>query len=74
LPLLLQCSLADAIDSLRLPEAAVQALRARSGPWAGSLELVETLERQDMVELEKVAQPFGGVEPVLAGWAQAWLS
>ena len=72
LPLLLQCRLDEALQSLHLPAAALQALRGDDGPWLRHLALLNALERRDMVAAEALAQSFGGLDAVLACSAQAW--
>lgn len=72
LPLLLQCSLADAQDALCLAPAAVQALQERGGPWEPHLRLVTALEANDIGRAMPLAAPFGGLENVLAHWTEAW--
>ena len=73
LPLLMQVSLADAVESLNLPVEAQQALLHGTGPWASYLTLVEALEGPDMAVLKIISEPLGGVEKVLAMSARAWL-
>lgn len=72
LPLLLQCDIDAAADALRLPPAAVQALRGHGGPWQPYLHLLRLLEAADLPALEVAAAAFGGSERVMAQWAQAW--
>lgn len=73
LPLLLQCTLDDAIAPLRLPQAAVQALRDGSGPWSAALTLALALERHDMGQAETLAARYGGLPTVLAHATRAWM-
>lgn len=72
LPLLLQCDIDAAADALRLPPAALQALRGQGGPWQRYLHLLRALEAADLPALELAAAAFGGSERVLAHWAEAW--
>lgn len=74
LPLLLQCGLDEAAEAMRLPPAAVQALRQQGGPWQPYLGLLQALEAADMPATEAASAPFGGHEHVLACWAEAWRS
>ncbi len=73
LPLLLQCSLADAVDALPLPPQALAALHQQSGPWRPYLALAQALETHDMLAAETLAVPFGGLATVLGHSAKAWL-
>lgn len=73
LPTLLGCSPEAAVEPLRLPAAALDALLRRSGPWHGYLALVSALDRQDMAGADVAAQPFGGLDSVLACATRAWL-
>ena len=72
LPLLLQCGIDDAADSLHLPPAAVQALRGQGGPWQPYLDLLQLLEAGDMAATEAASAPFGGLAAVLSCWTDAW--
>jgi len=72
LPLLLQCSLADAGDALHLSAAAMQALRDQAGPWAPHLRLLQALEANDIAAAGVHAGAFGGLDAVLAMWTEAW--
>lgn len=72
LPLLLQCSLDEALGQLALPEPAVRALREREGPWLRHLALMHALERHDMLAAESLAIPWGGLDAVLALADDAW--
>jgi len=72
LPLLLQCGIDDAADSLHLPPAAVQALRGQGGPWQPYLDLLQRLEAGDMAATEAASAPFGGLAAVLSCWTEAW--
>ena len=72
LPLLLECSVADAGDALRLSPAAMQALQQHAGPWAPYLALLEALEANDLARAGALAAPFGGLDAVLACWTEAW--
>ena len=72
LPLLLQCGIDDAADSLHLPPAAVQALRGQGGPWQPYMDLLPLLEAGDMPATEAASAPFGGLAAVLSCWTDAW--
>ena len=73
LPTLLQCSVEDAVQSLRLAPTAMDALSRRAGPWEPYLSLVQALETQDMAVAQALGEQFGGLDDVLALWAQAWV-
>lgn len=72
LGVLLQMPLAAAIEPLRLPEFARQALLESRGPWRPHLELALLLERQKTVAAESPSQAFGGIDRVLELADQAW--
>lgn len=72
LPLLLQCSLADAGEALCLSASAVAALERKDGPWGAHLRLLEALEANDIDGAASLATPFGGLDAVLALWTEAW--
>jgi hypothetical protein len=72
LPLLLQCGIDEAADALHLAPVAVQALRQQGGPWQPYLRLLQALEAADLAGVEAEAGPFGGLQAVLACWAEAW--
>jgi EAL and modified HD-GYP domain-containing signal transduction protein len=72
LPLLLQCSLADAGEALCLSASAVAALERKDGPWGAHLGLLEALEANDIDGATSLATPFGGLDAVLALWTEAW--
>jgi EAL and modified HD-GYP domain-containing signal transduction protein len=73
LPLLLECSADEALAALQLPAPALMALQQRAGPWQPYLALAEALERQDLAAAAALAEPFKGLEVVMAHSAQAWL-
>ena len=73
LPLLMQCSVDEALDWLQLPAPATEALLQQTGPWLPYLALVHALERNDLLAAESLARPFGGLDRVLAQSARAWL-
>ena len=73
LPLLLQCSVDDALAPMLLPAEAIAAVGEQAGPWLHYLALVKALERMDLVAAEALSHPFGGLEAVLALAAKAWL-
>lgn len=72
LPLLLQCSVEEAGDALRLPPDALHALQRQAGPWSTYLALLEALEANDLATASPLAPPFGGLDAVLAAWTEAW--
>jgi c-di-GMP-related signal transduction protein len=72
LPLLLQCSVEDAGDALRLPPAALQALQQHAGPWVPYLSMIKALEANDLAAAGALSGPFGGLDAVLACWTEAW--
>lgn len=72
LPVLMQISMAEALQSMQLPELAVQALRHRDGPWSGYLSLVEALEKPDMAAAQTLAEPLGGLDAMMNMSAGAW--
>ena len=72
LDLLLQLPMASALEPLRLPDAAREALLRRSGPWAGYLAVADALEGDDEAVLDAAAAPFGGAAAVLAEAESAW--
>ena len=69
---LLQMPLAAALEPLRLSDDVHQALLKRQGPWAGYLALADALEGDDEARLDQLAQPFGGIAPVLGDAEAAW--
>jgi c-di-GMP-related signal transduction protein len=70
--MLLQISMADALESMQLPEHAAQALQNRDGPWAVYLSLVEALEKPDMAAAQMLAEPLGGLDAMMSMSANAW--
>jgi EAL and modified HD-GYP domain-containing signal transduction protein len=56
---LLHVPAADAIEPLRLPEAARQALLARSGPLASGLALLDAADADDGARLDRVVAALG---------------
>jgi hypothetical protein len=74
LPMLLQCSIDEAAQAMRLPPAAVQALQQQGGPWQPYLTLLQALESADLPAIDAAATAFGGRQAVLASWAEAWQS
>lgn len=73
LPLLLNCSLDDAVDSLQLPPAALDALHRQHGPWHPYLALAMALDRQDLAQADLFARDFNGLDAVLVCSTRAWL-
>lgn len=69
---LLQMPLAAAIEPLRLPEPAQQALLEGRGPWRPHLDLALLLERHKTSDAEAPALAFGGIERVLELADRAW--
>ncbi len=72
LGVLLQMPLARAIEPLRLPEPALQALLESRGPWRPHLELALLLERHKANAAEAPALAFGGIDRVLELADHAW--
>ncbi len=72
LGVLLQMPLEAAIEPLRLPEPALQALLEGRGPWRPHLELALLLERQKTIAAEAPALEFGGIDRVLELADSAW--
>jgi EAL and modified HD-GYP domain-containing signal transduction protein len=72
LGVLLQQPLAAAIEPLRLPEPARQALLENRGPWRPHLELALLLERHKTIAAEVPALAFGGIDRVLELAEHAW--
>jgi EAL and modified HD-GYP domain-containing signal transduction protein len=72
LGVLLQTPLAAAIEPLRLPDPAQQALLHCCGPWRPHLELALLLERHRVEAAEPLAAAFGGIERVLKLADVAW--
>lgn len=69
---LLQVPLADALRPLQLAEPARAALLDHAGPWWPALDLATRLERHDLDGAEPLAEPFGGLDAVLARADEAW--
>jgi len=72
LPMLLQITMAEALDSMQLPAHASEALEDRAGPWAAYLSLVEALEKPDMATAQELAEPLGGLDAMMGMSASAW--
>ena len=72
LGLLLNVRLAEAIEPLNLPDLARQALLHGTGPWQPYLVLAVELQKPKSSMLEALAEPFGGLDKVLARSADAW--
>ncbi len=69
---LLQVPLADALQPLQLAEPARAALLEHAGPWWPALDLAMRLERHELDGAEPLAEPFGGLDAVLACSDEAW--
>jgi EAL and modified HD-GYP domain-containing signal transduction protein len=73
---LLKISLDDVVSTLNLPAPARQALLEQSGPWHAYLQMALLVEGQRLAEQPELAEPFGGVDRVMAladdAWAWAW--
>ncbi|HOL36988.1 MAG TPA: HDOD domain-containing protein [Rubrivivax sp.] len=72
LDVLLQLPMAVALEPLRLPDAAREALLHRRGSWAGYLAVADALEGDDQAVLDHASAPFGGAAAVLAEAESAW--
>jgi len=72
LDLLLRVPMAAALEPLRLPDVAREALLERRGAWAPYLALAEELEGDDQAALDAAAAPFGGGDVAMAEAQQAW--
>ncbi len=72
LDVMMRRPLAQALQPLRLSDAALQALIERNGPWADYLRLAGDLERHDMAAATVIAMEFGGVAKVLELSDAAW--
>lgn len=73
---LLKLSPDDVVATLNLPGPARQALLEQTGPWYAYLQMALLVEGQRLAEQPELAEPFGGVERVMAladdAWAWAW--
>ena len=72
LPAMMNCRLEEALRTVSLPEAAMQALAGGEGPWAAHLQLAIALENGDQARVREIAPAFGGPEAVAELSAQAW--
>lgn len=72
LDLLLQVPMATALEPLRLPDVARDALLSRRGPWAPYLDLAGALEGDDQSALDAAAAPLGGSDLALVEAEKAW--
>ena len=72
LNVMLEVPMSQALQPLRLSEAAHLALLDRSGPWHQLLILSEALERHDLDAVAEAAPGFGGVERVSQLSDEAW--
>jgi EAL and modified HD-GYP domain-containing signal transduction protein len=72
LNVMLEVPMSQALQPLRLSEAAHLALLDRSGPWHQLLILSEALERHDLDAVAAAATGFGGVERVSQLSDEAW--
>lgn len=73
---LLKISQDDVVSTLNLPVPARQALLDQAGPWHIYLHMALLVQTQSLGEHSELAEPFGGVERVMAladdAWAWAW--
>ena len=73
---LLKISQEDVVSTLNLPAPARQALLDQAGPWHLYLHMALLVQTQSLGEHSELAEPFGGVERVMAladdAWAWAW--
>ena len=73
---LLKISQDEVVSTLNLPAPARQALLDQAGPWHVYLHLALLVQTQSLGEHGELAEPFGGVDRVMAladeAWAWAW--
>jgi EAL and modified HD-GYP domain-containing signal transduction protein len=73
---LLKISQDEVVSTLNLPTPARQALLDQAGPWHVYLHMALLVQTQSLGEHSELAEPFGGVERVMAladdAWAWAW--
>ena len=73
---LLKISQDDVVSTLNLPAPARQALLDQAGPWHIYLYMALLVQTQSLAEHSELAEPFGGVERVMAladdAWVWAW--
>lgn len=73
---LLKVSQDDVVSTLNLPVPARQALLDQAGPWHIYLHMALLVQTQSLGEHSELAEPFGGVDRVMAladdAWAWAW--
>jgi EAL and modified HD-GYP domain-containing signal transduction protein len=69
---LLQIPLQQALQPLRLSEAALQALLERRGPWAPYFQLMSDVEKNDLGAIAKSAIEFGEMEQLTELSDAAW--
>jgi EAL and modified HD-GYP domain-containing signal transduction protein len=69
---LLQIPLQQALQPLRLSEAALQALLERRGPWAPYFQLMSDVEKNDLGAIAKSASEFGEMEQLTELSDAAW--
>jgi EAL and modified HD-GYP domain-containing signal transduction protein len=72
LGVILKMSQTDVVDTLKLPEAARQALLEASGPWHVYLQMAMQIEAQEVDGENAVADQFGGAQRVLELGDEAW--
>ena len=72
LGLILKMSQADVVSTLKLPEAASQALLEGAGPWHVYLQMAMQIEAQEVDGEGSVADQFGGAQRVLQLSDEAW--
>jgi EAL and modified HD-GYP domain-containing signal transduction protein len=73
---LLKISQNEVVSTLNLPAPARQALLEQDGPWHVYLHMALLVQTQSLDEHSELAEPFGGVERVMAladeAWTWAW--
>lgn len=72
LDVMLQTTMADALDNLPLAPPLRAALVEKSGELRPALELVQALESGDLACAADLALPYGGLESVIAESDEAW--
>lgn len=72
LDVMLQTTMADALDKLPLAPTLRAALVDKSGEWRPALELVQALEQGDLTRAAELAWPYGGLQKVIEDSDEAW--
>jgi len=73
LDVMMQTSMADALEKLPLAPVLRAALVEKSGELRPALELVQALERGDLTRAAELAWPYGGLQLVIAEANAAWV-